>query len=150
MNTANSESIRLLRDVDAYMVPSGDEVRLLAGNLVKVTQALGGNYTVIINGNMVQIRSENADALGMDVPEENSYEPSGDIEKQIWDQLKTCYDPEIPVDIVELGLIYDLSIENGKSGREVSIKMTLTAPGCGMGPVTVSYTHLTLPTKRIV
>jgi len=84
---------------------------------------------------MVQIRSENADALGMDVPEENSYEPSGDIEKQIWDQLKTCYDPEIPVDIVELGLIYDLSIENGKSGREVSIKMTLTAPGCGMGPV---------------
>ena len=135
MNTANSESIRLLRDVDAYMVPSGDEVRLLAGNLVKVTQALGGNYTVIINGNMVQIRSENADALGMDVPEENSYEPSGDIEKQIWDQLKTCYDPEIPVDIVELGLIYDLSIKNGKSGREVSIKMTLTAPGCGMGPV---------------
>ena len=135
MNTANSESIRLLRDVDAYMVPSGDEVRLLAGNLVKVTQALGGNYTVIINGNMVQIRSENADALGMDVPEENSYEPSGDIEKQIWDQLITCYDPEIPVDIVELGLIYDLSIENGKSGREVSIKMTLTAPGCGMGPV---------------
>ena len=135
MNTANSESIRLLRDVDAYMVPSGDEVRLLAGNLVKVTQALGGNYTVIINGNMVQIRSENADALGMDVPEDNSYEPSGDIEKQIWDQLKTCYDPEIPVDIVELGLIYDLSIENGKSGREVSIKMTLTAPGCGMGPV---------------
>ena len=69
------------------------------------------------------------------MPEENSYEPSGDIEKQIWDQLKTCYDPEIPVDIVELGLIYDLSIENGKSGREVSIKMTLTAPGCGMGPV---------------
>ncbi len=135
MNIANSESIRLLRDVDAYMVPSGDEVRLLAGNLVKVTQALGGNYTVIINGNMVQIRSENADALGIDVPEENSYEPSGDIEKQIWDQLKTCYDPEIPVDIVELGLIYDLSIENGKSGREVSIKMTLTAPGCGMGPV---------------
>ena len=135
MNIANSESIRLLRDVDAYMVPSGDEVRLLAGNLVKVTQALGGNYTVIINGNMVQIRSENADALGMDAPEENSYEPSGDIEKQVWDQLKTCYDPEIPVDIVELGLIYDLSIENGKSGREVSIKMTLTAPGCGMGPV---------------
>lgn len=135
MNPANSESIRLLRDVDAYMVPSGDEVRLLAGNLVKVTQALGGNYTVIINGNMVQIRAENADALGIDVPEENSFEPSGDIEKQVWDQLKTCYDPEIPVDIVELGLIYDLSIENGKSGREVSIKMTLTAPGCGMGPV---------------
>ena len=64
MNSTNSESIRLLRDVDAYMVPSGDEVKLLAGNLVRITQALGGNYTVIMNGNMVQIRAENADALG--------------------------------------------------------------------------------------
>ena len=135
MNSTNPESIRLLRDVDAYMVPSGDEVRLLAGNLVRVTQALGGNYTVLINGNMVQIRAENADALGMEIPQEATTKPSGDIEKQIWDQLKTCYDPEIPVDIVELGLIYDLTIEDGKAGKKVSIKMTLTAPGCGMGPV---------------
>ena len=130
MNSTNSESIRLLRDVDAYMVPSGDEVKLLAGNLVRITQALGGNYTVIMNGNMVQIRSENADALGIQIEKELEAKPSGDIEKQIWDQLKTCYDPEIPVDIVELGLIYDLSIENGNSGKRVSIKMTLTAPGC--------------------
>ena len=111
MNSTNPESIRLLRDVDAYMVPSGDEVKLLAGNLVRITQALGGNYTVIMNGNMVQIRAENADALGIEVKEQEKAEPSGDIEKQIWDQLKTCYDPEIPVDIVELGLIYDLSME---------------------------------------
>jgi len=135
MNSTNPESIRLLRDVDAYMVPSGDEVKLLAGNIVKITQALGGNYTVIMNGNMVQIRAENADALGIEVKEQEKTEPSGDIEKQIWDQLKTCYDPEIPVDIVELGLIYDLSLEDGKTGKKVSIKMTLTAPGCGMGPV---------------
>ena len=135
MNSTNPESIRLLRDVDAYMVPSGDEVKLLAGNLVKITQALGGNYTVIMNGNMVQIRAENADALGIEVKEQEKTEPSGDIEKQIWDQLKTCYDPEIPVDIVELGLIYDLSMEDGKTGKIVNIKMTLTAPGCGMGPV---------------
>ena len=135
MNSTNPESIRLLRDVDAYMVPSGDEVKLLAGNLVKITQALGGNYTVIMNGNMVQIRAENADALGIEVKEQEKTEPSGDIEKQIWDQLKTCYDPEIPVDIVELGLIYDLSMEDGKTGKKVRIKMTLTAPGCGMGPV---------------
>lgn len=135
MNSTNPESIRLLRDVDAYMVPSGDEVKLLAGNLVKITQALGGNYTVIMNGNMVQIRAENADALGIEVKEQEKTEPSGDIEKQIWDQLKTCYDPEIPVDIVELGLIYDLSMEDGKTGKKVNIKMTLTAPGCGMGPV---------------
>jgi probable FeS assembly SUF system protein SufT len=117
------------------MVPSGDEVKLLAGNLVRVTQSLGGNYTVLINGNMVQIRSENADALGIEPPEENIPSPSGDIEKQIWDQLKTCYDPEIPVDIVELGLIYDLKIDDGENGKKVGIKMTLTAPGCGMGPV---------------
>ena len=135
MNSTNPESIRLLRDVDAYMVPSGDEVKLLAGNLVRITQALGDNYTVLMNGNMVQIRAENADALGIEVKEQEKAEPSGDIEKQIWDQLKTCYDPEIPVDIVELGLIYDLSIEDGKTGKKVNIKMTLTAPGCGMGPV---------------
>ena len=135
MNSTNPESTRLLRDVDAYMVPSGDEVKLLAGNLVKITQSLGGNYTVIMNGNMVQIRAENADALGIEVKEQEKAEPSGDIEKQIWDQLKTCYDPEIPVDIVELGLIYDLSMEDGKTGKKVNIKMTLTAPGCGMGPV---------------
>ena len=124
MNSTNPESIRLLRDVDAYMVPSGDEVKLLAGNLVRITQALGGNYTVIMNGNMVQIRAENADALGIEVKEQEKTESSGDIEKQIWDQLKTCYDPEIPVDIVELGLIYDLSLEDGKTGKKVSIKMT--------------------------
>ena len=135
MISTNPESIRLLRDVDAYMVPSGDEVKLLAGNLVRITQALGGNYTVIMNGNMVQISAENADALGIEVKEQEKTEPSGDIEKQIWDQLKTCYDPEIPVDIVELGLIYDLSLEDGKTGKKVIIKMTLTAPGCGMGPV---------------
>ena len=135
MNNIPKESIRLLRDVDAYMIPSGDEVKLLAGNLVKVTQALGGNYTVIMNGNMVQITSENADALGIELKEEKTTKPKGDLEQQIWDQLKTCYDPEIPVNIVELGLIYDLKIEDSQEGKEVMIKMTLTAPGCGMGPV---------------
>ena len=135
MNTIPKESIRLLRDVDAYMIPSGDEVKLLAGNLVRITQALGGNYTVIMNGNMVQITSENADALGIDLNEKEPTKMKGDIEQQIWDQLKTCYDPEIPVNIVELGLIYDLKINDLPVGKEVLIKMTLTAPGCGMGPV---------------
>ena len=135
MNSLPKESIRLLRDVDAYMVPSGDEVKLLAGNLVKITQALGGNYTVIMNGNMVQITSENADALGIELNQEKQTQLKGDIEKQIWDQLKTCYDPEIPVNIVELGLIYDLRINDAQNGKDVVIKMTLTAPGCGMGPV---------------
>ena len=136
MNEIPTESVRLLRDVDAYMVPSGDEVKLLAGNLVKFTQALGGNYTVIMNGNMVQIREENADALGMEIaiPKASS-SFNGDITQQVWDQLKTCYDPEIPVNIVELGLIYDLNVLGPEEDKKVEIQMTLTAPGCGMGPV---------------
>ena len=132
MNTNQNESIRLLRDVDAYVIPSGDEVKLLAGNLVKITQSLGGNYTVLMNGNLVQIREENADALGFEIIKKDDQNHQGTLEQQIWDQLKTCYDPEIPVNIVELGLIYDLDIQKN---NDVSIKMTLTAPGCGMGPV---------------
>ena len=135
MNNIHKESIRLLRDVDAFVVPSGDEVKLLAGNLVQITQALGGNYTVLINGNMVQITSENADALGLEIQEENLGNSGGNLEQQVWDQLKTCYDPEIPVNIVELGLIYDLNIKESDTGQKINIKMTLTAPGCGMGPV---------------
>ena len=135
MNHSNSDSVKLIRDVDAYMIPSGDKIKLIKGNLVRITQALGGNYTVIINGNMVQINAENADALGFENLEEITTLPSGDIEQQIWDQLKTCYDPEIPVNIVELGLIYDLNVSGKSKEKNVEIKMTLTAPGCGMGPV---------------
>jgi hypothetical protein len=91
MNQINNEAIRLLRDVDANMVPSGDEVKLLAGNLVRITQALGGNYTILINGNMVQISAANADALGFEIEEKSieSDAPKGSHEHQIWDQLKT-------------------------------------------------------------
>jgi len=136
MNQVPNEAIRLLRDVDANMVPSGDEVKLVAGNLVRVTQALGGNYTILINGNMVQISAENADALGFEVLKiSESDAPKGNLEHQIWDQLKTCYDPEIPINIVELGLIYGLDISDTDEGKNVNIKMTLTAPGCGMGGV---------------
>ena len=136
MSQIPTESVRLLRDVDAYMVPSGDEVKLLAGNLVKITQALGGNYTVVMNGNMVQIREENADALGMEIATPKATSGfNGDVTQQVWDQLKTCYDPEIPVNIVELGLIYDLNVLGPEDNKKVEIQMTLTAPGCGMGPV---------------
>tara|TARA_A100001015_G_scaffold295206_1_gene373935 strand:- start:327 stop:818 length:492 start_codon:yes stop_codon:yes gene_type:complete len=119
------------------MVPSGDEITLVEGNLVQITQSLGGNHTVIINGNMAQISADNADALGLKIEERDSYQPNSDFSEQlVWDQLKTCYDPEIPVNIVELGLIYDLSILDSKDGeKSVTIMMTLTAPGCGMGPV---------------
>lgn len=130
------QRIRLLRDVEANMVPSGDKVTLVEGNIVQITQSLGGNHTVIINGNMAQISAENSDALGLKVEKEDNPSTGSDFsEKLVWDQLKTCYDPEIPVNIVELGLIYDLSINNAENGdKNVVIMMTLTAPGCGMGP----------------
>ena len=131
------KSIRLLRDVEANMVPSGDKVTLAEGNLVQITQSLGGNHTVIINGNMAQISSDNADALGIKVEEDLLHSNDSSFSEQlVWDQLKTCYDPEIPVNIVELGLIYDLNIKNEEDGeKNITIMMTLTAPGCGMGPV---------------
>ena len=136
MNTNEDNRIKLIRDVEANMVPSGDKVTLVAGNLVQITQSLGGNYTIVINGNMAQISAENADALGFEIEKSDIHKSTNQFSEQlVWDQLKTCYDPEIPVNIVELGLIYDLSIEKGKNGNNVSIKMTLTAPGCGMGPV---------------
>ena len=133
----NDQRIRLLRDVEANMVPSGDKVTLAEGNLVQITQSLGGNHTVIINGNMAQISAEDADALGLKIEEKQTYKPNSDFSEQlVWDQLKTCYDPEIPVNIVELGLIYDLRIQDLESGeKNILIQMTLTAPGCGMGPV---------------
>ena len=133
----DDKRLRLLRDVEANMVPSGDKVTLAEGNLVQITQSLGGNHTVIINGNMAQISSENEDALGIKTEIKSNQDPNSDFsEKLVWDQLKTCYDPEIPVNIVELGLIYDLRIQDLESGeKNILIKMTLTAPGCGMGPV---------------
>lgn len=136
MNANEDNRIRLIRDVEANMVPSGDKVTLVAGNLVQITQSLGGNYTIVINGNMAQISAKNADALGIEVEMPDSDSISSEFSEQlIWDQLKTCYDPEIPVNIVELGLIYDLNIKDGEKGKKIEIKMTLTAPGCGMGPV---------------
>ena len=136
MNTDQDNRIRLIRDVEANMVPSGDKVTLVAGNLVQITQSLGGNYTIVINGNMAQISAENVDALGIEIDKPDSDNISSEFSEQlVWDQLKTCYDPEIPVNIVELGLIYDLNIEDCKKGKKIDIKMTLTAPGCGMGPV---------------
>ena len=119
------------------MVPSGDKVTLAEGNIVQITQSLGGNHTVTINGNMAQISADNADALGLKIEKEDNRSNASDFSEQlVWEQLKTCYDPEIPVNIVELGLIYDLSINDAENGnKNVVIMMTLTAPGCGMGPV---------------
>ena len=133
----NSEFISLLRDCDGILIPSGDSIVLKKGTKVKITQSLGGDFTLYVNGNLVKIMGIDADAISQKVQNKsntslNNYKYD---EKYIWDILKTCYDPEIPVNIVDLGLIYDLQSEKKENDQYyVSVKMTLTAPGCGMGP----------------
>ncbi|TXS94145.1 putative Fe-S cluster assembly protein SufT [Parahaliea maris] len=125
------------RDCPGRLVPVGDPVTIPAHTFVTLTQSLGGNYTVIFNGNMVRVDGTDADALGLE-PLKLAFESPADgkiSEAQVWEALHTVYDPEVPVDLVNLGLIYELNIDQA-SGR-VTIHMTLTAPGCGMGPVLV-------------
>lgn len=132
--------IALSRDVEASIVPSGDKVTLQKGETAQVTQTLGGTFTVIVNGNMFRIEGVDADALGLDsvkTPAEEATRPEtqDDLKQQIEAQLKTVYDPEIPVNIIDLGLVYDCAPTQLDGGWRVDVKMTLTAPGCGMGPV---------------
>jgi probable FeS assembly SUF system protein SufT len=138
----SNESKILTRDVEATVVPVGTRVTLKKGEQAYVTQSLGGSYTVVVNGNMFRIEGSDADALGLEVVCKQRdpgapHRSKEDLEKEVWEQLKNCYDPEIPVNIVDLGLIYDCQltpIGDGNSFR-ADVKMTLTAPGCGMGPM---------------
>ena len=136
-----NEPIALSRDVKAIIIPAGEELTLREGTTGFITQSLGGSFTVYVEGNLFRIAGADADALGKEPvpPPEVPDNPSdADIEAVIWSQLKTCYDPEIPVDIVNLGLIYRCQIEPlGNGQRSVTVDMTLTAPGCGMGDVLV-------------
>ena len=137
----SNEPVSLIRDVEASVVPIGTKVTLQKGESAHITQSLGGSYTVIVNGNMFRIEGKDADALGLEVTTKTSSGTSGpatqeQVEKEIWTQLKTCFDPEIPVNVVDLGLIYDCHVEPlAANSFRASVKMTLTAPGCGMGPV---------------
>ena len=138
----NVEFITLMRDTMAQMVPSGTRMLLQRGTEVKITQALGESYTVEVFGNLARIEGADADALGkapgqfdIDVPDNAS------AEDKVWAALKTVYDPEIPVNIVELGLIYDCKIQpnpNDADCFDVNINMTLTSPTCAMGPVIIA------------
>jgi probable FeS assembly SUF system protein SufT len=130
--------VATVRDCPARLVPAGTKISIPSGTFVTITQALGGNYTVTVNGNMARVDGTDADALGL-VAEELEFENvSDDVihEDHVWQALKTVFDPEIPVNLVDLGLIYKVSID--QSVKKVVIDMTLTAPGCGMGPVLVS------------
>jgi probable FeS assembly SUF system protein SufT len=136
-----NEPFTLSRDVNAVVIPAGEELLLREGTSGFITQALGGSFTVYVEGNLFRIAGANADALGKEpvpapkIPENAS---DADIEAVIWNQLKTCYDPEIPVDIVNLGLIYSCAVSSlGNGERSVNVEMTLTAPGCGMGEILV-------------
>lgn len=125
------------RDCPGRLVPVGDAVTIPAHTFVTLTQALGGNYTVIYNGNMVRVDGTDADALGL-TAQRLEFDVPGDglvHEEQVWDALRTVFDPEVPVNLVDLGLIY--SVEINQDTGKVGIHMTLTAPGCGMGPVLV-------------
>jgi probable FeS assembly SUF system protein SufT len=129
---------RLLKDCPATAIPAGDVTTLAAGEEVDVMQTLGGNVTVRTDRGLFRIERAHAGAVeGLALSSESPGAPAGEFsEKAVWDAMRTCFDPEIPVNIVDLGLIYDLSIERTPSGANaVDVKMTLTAPGCGMGPV---------------
>ena len=134
---SDAGSITLSRNVEAVRIPSGDHITLPEGTAVIVTQALGGTFTVVIahQAGMYRIQGSDADALGKQISP-NARSVDGPFhEEQLWEQLRNCYDPEIPVNIVDLGLIYSLDVtEAPGGGKHVGVKMTLTAPGCGMGP----------------
>ena len=141
MTTFSDELITLSRDCEATLIPFGNAITLKEGDEVRITQALGGSYTVMARGSLFRIEGKDADAIGKEVMDKDTDEKeiTGTAsESAIWDVLKTCYDPEIPVNMVDLGLIYSCELTESKDGgSSVDIKMTLTAPGCGMGPMLV-------------
>ena len=144
MYSRSSEPVRLERDCAAVLVPQGELVNLPAGSVGYITQALGGSYTVFIEGNLFRISGENADAIGKESTEPLQLDEGADdeaVEQLVWRQLRTCFDPEIPINVVDLGLVYEATVKPhpvhaGK--RLVHVDMTLTAPGCGMGEILVS------------
>jgi probable FeS assembly SUF system protein SufT len=141
MRTHENEAFVIHRDVKAVMVPAGTEIELKAGLAGFITQALGGSFTLYIEGNLDRLAGEDADAIGKQKVVPPQLPPDAteeDVRRTAWEQMRNCYDPEIPINIVELGLVYECNVTSNEDGtRNVSIKMTLTAPGCGMGDVLV-------------
>jgi probable FeS assembly SUF system protein SufT len=137
----SSEPVRFERDCDAVLVPQGEAVTLPAGSVGYITQALGGSWTVFVEGNLMRIAGKDADAIGKEPPAPIEL-PEGasddEVEKLVWSQLRTCFDPEIPINIVDLGLVYEASVIRREDGeRLIAVRMTLTAPACGMGETLV-------------
>ena len=141
MRSHDNEAIVVNREVNAVIVPDGTVVPLKAGLAGFITQALGGSFTIYIEGNLYRIAGEDADAIGKESTRPPELPPEAtveDVRKLAWEQMRNCYDPEIPINIVELGLVYGCEVTPNADGtRSISVKMTLTAPGCGMGEVLV-------------
>lgn len=141
MYSRSSEPVRFERDCAAVLVPQGDEVNLPAGSVGYITQALGGSYTVFVEGNLFRIAGRDADAIGKEPPQPLQLPPGADdaaVEQMVWKQLRTCFDPEIPINVVDLGLVYEANVRESAPGeRVIEVRMTLTAPGCGMGDILV-------------
>ena len=137
MRRHENEPIVVQRDVQAVIIPAGIEVKLRTGAVGYITQALGGSFTIYVEGNLFRIAGEDADAIGKEPPTRPELPPGAtdeDVKKLVWEQMKTCYDPEIPINVVDLGLIYECEVTRNDDGsRNVLVRMTLTAPGCGMG-----------------
>jgi probable FeS assembly SUF system protein SufT len=132
----SKEQLELSREVDATQIPSGIPHKLAARTKVRLMQALGGSYTVMTDfGYMARIDAKDADALGLTPSAAAAEAPQEFSEKLVWDLLKTVYDPEIPVNVVDLGLIYACQATPAAEGNRIDIKMTMTAPGCGMSDV---------------
>ena len=141
MYSRSSEPVRFERDCAAVMVPQGEAVTLPAGSTGYITQGLGGSYTVFVEGNLFRIAGKDADAIGKEAPAELQLPADAsdsEVETMVWNQLRTCFDPEIPFNIVDLGLVYEANLRHRDDGsRAIDVKMTLTAPGCGMGEILV-------------
>lgn len=139
MYHTQNEPVTFTRDCPAVLIPAGEHVTLPEGSTGFLTQALGGSFTIYIEGNLFRVAGRDGDAIGkpvMTAPEIPDDATEADVESAAWQQLRTCFDPEIPINIVELGLVYECKIERMENGqRVVKVRMTLTAPGCGMGEV---------------
>ncbi len=132
----NSPEVELSRDVEGLLIPAGTPILLPAGMFVRITQSMGHSITVFVNGNLIRLYSKDADAVGKTPPSISMGNFEGRLtEGVVMDALRNIYDPEIPVNIVDLGLIYDCILSENEKGIFINVTMTLTAPGCGMGPV---------------
>jgi len=157
MRAYENEPVVILRDVATVMVPSGQAVTLKLGQAGYITQALGGSFTLYVDGNLYRLSGEQADAIGKQVVKPPELPPGAteeDVRQLAWEQMRGCYDPEIPINIVDLGLVYTCEVTANPDGsRDLRVVLTLTAPGCGMGDVLVQDVReklAAIPTVRTV